>query len=444
MAITDMKNIFLPIAFLLTAVVTNAQNFNWTRHYPTDSTKVGGMVNGKMWYCTIHNRFEAYENGITVPIRALLKQKTVSATSYTPTNADNGYVIHLSAAAGATITMPNTLNDDVLIHFIRDTGAGDMVFQNDGTSVLNGNGGVLSTATDRTITIQGGWVSWMKDGAINWYGTGSLGTIGSGGGGGSYTFTASDFNESGSTVSLDYTNAQKASGSQHGFLSSTDWTTFNGKQAALVCGTNIKTINGNCLLGSGDLTISGGTWGSISGTLSSQTDLQSALDLKAPLASPTFTGTVVLPSTTSVGTISNTELSYVDGVTSSIQTQLGTKASLTGTETLTNKRLTARVQVVTSSATVTPNADNDDAVKITAQAAGLTLANPSGTPTNMQAMLIRIKDNGTARTITYGSQYRAIGVTLPVTTVVSKTLYLGLVWNADDSKWDVIGYSLEQ
>jgi hypothetical protein len=37
----------------------------------------------------------------------------------------------------------------------------------------------------------------------------------------------------------------------------------------------------------------GGTaWGGITGTLSAQTDLQAALDLKAPLASPTFTGTV--------------------------------------------------------------------------------------------------------------------------------------------------------
>lgn len=33
----------------------------------------------------------------------------------------------------------------------------------------------------------------------------------------------------------------------------------------------------------------GGTWGSITGTLSSQTDLNTALGLKAPLASPTFT-----------------------------------------------------------------------------------------------------------------------------------------------------------
>lgn len=44
-----------------------------------------------------------------------------------------------------------------------------------------------------------------------------------------------------------------------GHLTSTDFNTFNNKQAALVSGTNIKTINGNTLLGSGDLTISGGS-----------------------------------------------------------------------------------------------------------------------------------------------------------------------------------------
>ena len=54
--------------------------------------------------------------------------------------------------------------------------------------------------------------------------------------------------------------------------------------------------------------------------------IQTQLDSKAPLAGPTFTGTVVLPSTTSIGTITSTELGYVDGVTSAIQTQLNAKA----------------------------------------------------------------------------------------------------------------------
>ena len=42
----------------------------------------------------------------------------------------------------------------------------------------------------------------------------------------------------------------------------------------------------------------GGTWGSITGTLSDQTDLQNALDLKAPKNNPTFIGSVVVPNAT--------------------------------------------------------------------------------------------------------------------------------------------------
>ncbi len=53
--------------------------------------------------------------------------------------------------------------------------------------------------------------------------------------------------------------------------------------------------------------------------------VKAELALKANLASPTFTGTVVMPSTTSIGTVSNTEISYLDGVTSNIQTQLNSK-----------------------------------------------------------------------------------------------------------------------
>jgi hypothetical protein len=61
------------------------------------------------------------------------------------------------------------------------------------------------------------------------------------------------------------------------------------------------------------------------------TATQTALDLKANLAGgATFTDTVVLPSTTSIGDVSATEIGYVNGVTSAIQTQLDAKASLSG------------------------------------------------------------------------------------------------------------------
>lgn len=68
------------------------------------------------------------------------------------------------------------------------------------------------------------------------------------------------------------------------------------KQTTLVSGTNIKTVNSNSLLGSGDINISSAVaWGNVTGTLSNQTDLNTALGLKAPLASPTFTGSPVVP-----------------------------------------------------------------------------------------------------------------------------------------------------
>lgn len=57
------------------------------------------------------------------------------------------------------------------------------------------------------------------------------------------------------------------------------------------------------------------------------TNLTSDLALKAALSSPTFTGTPVLPVGTSVGNVSSTELQFMDGVTSAIQTQLGGKQS---------------------------------------------------------------------------------------------------------------------
>jgi hypothetical protein len=122
-------------------------------------------------------------------------------------------------------------------------------------------------------------------------------------------------------------------------------TQLNGKQATLVSGTNIKTINSQSLLGSGDITISVGTWGSISGTLSAQTDLQSALNAKQnTLGAGSVTDTLLATnSVTNVkvatgidavkigaGSVSNTEFSYLDGLTGAIQTQLNAKQAILG------------------------------------------------------------------------------------------------------------------
>ena len=80
-----------------------------------------------------------------------------------------------------------------------------------------------------------------------------------------------------------------------GYLTSADWATFNGKQAALVSGTNIKTVNSNSLLGSGNVSVGtvtsvGGTGTvnglSLSGTVTSSGNLTfgGTLDLSSPPA----------------------------------------------------------------------------------------------------------------------------------------------------------------
>lgn len=133
--------------------------------------------------------------------------------------------------------------------------------------------------------------------------------------------------------------------------------------------------------------------------------------LKADLASPTFTGNPAAP-TQAAGDKS---------------TKLATTAFVR----------TPGIQSVTSAATVTPTFA-DDQVNITAQAAALNLANPTGTAQDGAGIVIRIKDNGTARAITYGTQYRAFAASLPSTTIINKTLYLGMIYNAADTKWDVV------
>jgi hypothetical protein len=119
----------------------------------------------------------------------------------------------------------------------------------------------------------------------------------------------------------------------------------------------------------------------------------------------------------------------------------GGYSPIDGTATLTNKRITPRVTAITSNATWSPSADTDDVYEITAQAAAVTtISNPSGTPVDMQKLMIRVKDNGTARALTWsGSQWRASSdLALPTTTILSKTLYMGFIFNSADTKWDLV------
>jgi len=118
------------------------------------------------------------------------------------------------------------------------------------------------------------------------------------------------------------------------------------------------------------------------------------------------------------------------------------------TQTLTGKRITPRIGTTASSATPAIDVGLYDQFNITALAAAITsmTSGLSGTPTDGQKLLIRIKDNATARAITWGASFVSSGVaTLPTTTVISKTHLVGLIYDSTAAKWvcvaaDAAGY----
>ncbi len=117
----------------------------------------------------------------------------------------------------------------------------------------------------------------------------------------------------------------------------------------------------------------------------------------------------------------------------SLQTQLAALITALGAD---EKKNHGAVTVV-ATATLTPTSAAHQ-YNITGQNGALTVAAPTGTFADGQSLLIRIKDNGTARAISWNAVFRAVGITLPTTTVISKVLYVGAKWNAAESVFDVI------
>jgi hypothetical protein len=108
-------------------------------------------------------------------------------------------------------------------------------------------------------------------------------------------------------------------------------------------------------------------------------------------------------------------------------------------------RINPRTTTEVSSATPTINTDNTDTHTITALAEAITsfTTNLSGTPVNGQKLIIRIKDDGTARAIAWGASFADRGATLPTTTVLGKYHYIGLIYNSTASVWDCVAAIVE-
>jgi len=146
------------------------------------------------------------------------------------------------------------------------------------------------------------------------------------------------------------------------------------------------------------------------------------------------TGTFAVTLTPTTLTASRT-LTLPDATT----TVVGTDA----TQTLTNKRIDPRVVSAASASSLTPSIATADIYAYTALAAGLTINAPTGTPVDGNKLMFRLLDNGTARALTWNATYTVIGVTLPTTTVANKTTYVGCIYNANNTRWDVIAVATQ-
>jgi hypothetical protein len=197
-----------------------------------------------------------------------------------------------------------------------------------------------------------------------------------------------------SSVTSTHTfNLPTASGTNRGALSSADWTTFNDKVAS-------------------NTAITGATKTKIT------------YDAKGLVTAGADATTADITDSLNKRYVTDANLTVIGN----------TSGTNTGDQTFLNPR----VQTVSSSATVTATSTND-LVTITAQAVALALANPTGAFVEGQSLIIRIKDNGTARSIAYGTNFREIGVTAPTTTVANNTTYIGCIYNSTDTKFDIVG-----
>ncbi len=168
------------------------------------------------------------------------------------------------------------------------------------------------------------------------------------------------------------------------------------------------------------------------------------LDAVAALASTGLvarTGAGAVSARTITGTVNKITVSDGDGVAGNPTLTVGTDiVQLSSTQTLTNKRVTKRVVALTDGANIATNSDNGDLFTVTL-GGNRTIDNPTGTPTDGQQIMYRLKQDATgSRTVTWGAAFRfSTDVVSPtLTTTANKIDYVGFQYNSADSTWDCL------
>jgi len=139
-------------------------------------------------------------------------------------------------------------------------------------------------------------------------------------------------------------------------------------------------------------------------------------------------------------TVANGAVSILNASITDSRTQVEIKDEFIAS-TLTGKRITKRVGSVASATSITPNIDlYDEVIQTNTGGSGtLTLNAPTGTPTDGQVLIVRIKSTN-AQTYAFNAIYRAsANMPFPETHIGgSKFDYLGFIYNSLATKWDLL------
>ena len=140
-------------------------------------------------------------------------------------------------------------------------------------------------------------------------------------------------------------------------------------------------------------------------------------------------------------TTTATELNFVSGVTSAIQTQLNSKLNLSG-GTLTGA-ISESVSTLTYGGTISTNATLGNIFSVTLTGSTALLANPTGA-VDGQTLIFRVIQDGTGgRLLTYGTNFKfgTLIPTITLSTSAGATDYIGVKYNAANSHFDVVSFN---
>jgi hypothetical protein len=233
--------------------------------------------------------------------------------------------------------------------------------------------------------------------------------------------TGTDFTITSATSTHTF-NLPSASATNRGLLTSANWTTFNNKQDTLVSGTNIKTVNGTSILGSGNIVISGGTGLTSLNGLTSGTQLFAVASTGTDftITSTTETHTFAIPTASASARgllssanwttfnnkqdalVSGTNIKTINGVSilgsGNISAGSGTVTSVGLSVSIAAFTLTATSDPITTSGTFTISANGDSTQYI--NGAGNLVTFPEFLST---ATVIKTVRNQTGSTIPIGT-----------------------------------------